>query len=100
MAMDMKQKQQGQQQQAALNASNRNVFAEKKLSPKELERKLGQQYSQILKDTKQDSPIYRDCVEVIHTALDMMEYYNRVALNMKGLKTGIKKVTAFQGSLS
>lgn len=54
-----------------------------KMSAKEVERRLGLQYAQTLKDNAQFISVYRDCEEVISGSLDLLERYNRVAMAMK-----------------
>lgn len=54
-----------------------------KISAKELERKLGLQYSQVLKENRSEVPLYRDCKEAIDASLGIMEYYNRIAMAMQ-----------------
>jgi hypothetical protein len=59
-----------------------------KMSAKELERKLGLQYSQVLKESRSEVPLYRDCKEAIDASLGIMEYYNRIAVAMQNTRTG------------
>lgn len=59
-----------------------------KLSAKELERKLGLQYAQVLKESR--SEVYRDCKEAIDASLGIMEYYNRIAMAMQVNKTNVR----------
>jgi hypothetical protein len=66
------------------------VAKEQKLSAKELERKLGLQYSQVLKESRSEVPLYRDCKEAIEASLGIMEYYNRIAMVIKGNKENIR----------
>lgn len=61
-----------------------------KLSAKELERKLGLQYSQVLKENHSQVPLYKDCKEAIDASLGIMEYYNRIAMAMQGGKTNAR----------
>ncbi len=48
-----------------------------------IERQLGMQYAQLLKDTKQNPAVYNDCKEVIQASLSVMEHYNRLAMALK-----------------
>lgn len=57
----------------------------KKMSTQELERRLGQQYAQVLRDTRHTG-VYQDCEEVIHTSLGIMEYYNRISMALHNRK--------------
>ena len=55
----------------------------KKMPAKEMERRLGMQYAQLLKDTPQNSTVHRECQEVIEASLSVMEHYNRISLAIK-----------------
>lgn len=61
----------------------------KKLSVQELERKLGQQYAQLLKESRVDASVYKDCKEAIDASLGIMEYYNRIALNLRNASRAV-----------
>jgi hypothetical protein len=54
-----------------------------KMSAKEVERKLGLQYAQTLKDNAQFVSVHKDCEEVIQGSLDLLERYNKIAMAMK-----------------
>jgi hypothetical protein len=54
-----------------------------KMHPKEMERRLGMQYAQLLKDTPQNTTVHRECQEVIEASLNIMEHYNRISLAIK-----------------
>lgn len=60
----------------------------KKLTPKELERQLGMQYAQWVKENPQTASIYRDCQEVIQTSLAFMEHYNKAYLTIRNGLSG------------
>jgi hypothetical protein len=50
---------------------------------RDIERRLGQQYAQLLKESKHNQSVYSDCKEVIQASLSFMEHYNRLALALK-----------------
>ena len=50
---------------------------------KEIERKLGLQYAEMLKENPHAQDVYRDCQAVIENSLQVMEHYNRIAITMK-----------------
>ena len=54
-----------------------------KVSSRDLERKLGQQYATLLKEARLEAPLYRDCEDAIHASLSIMEYYNRITVSRK-----------------
>lgn len=54
-----------------------------KMPPKEIERRLGMQYAQLLKDTPNNAAIHRECQEVIQASLTVMEHYNRISMAIK-----------------
>jgi hypothetical protein len=58
------------------------------MSTQEVEKKLGQQYAMALKENPQFISVYRDCEDVIHGALTMMEHYNKIAMAMKNKDFG------------
>ena len=47
-----------------------------------MERILGQQYAQMVKDNR-GSEAYQDCQEVIQAGMDMLDKYNRIALQIQ-----------------
>lgn len=51
--------------------------------PRDIERQLGQQYAQLLKENGKNTSVYNDCKEVIEASLSVMEHYNRLALALK-----------------
>jgi hypothetical protein len=67
----------------------------KKMPAKEMERRLGLQYAQLLKDTPASSTVYRDCQEVIEASLTVMEHYNRISLALKSKLPGKKTAGVF-----
>jgi len=66
-----------------------------KMSTKEIERRLGLQYAQVLKENASTASVYRDCEEVIQGALTLLDHYNRVAVAMKSKTTGKKLAGMF-----
>ncbi|HEY9745880.1 MAG TPA: hypothetical protein V6C99_06645 [Oculatellaceae cyanobacterium] len=56
------------------------------MSTKELERRLGLQYAQVLKESPAQAHLRQDCKEAIDASLRIMEYYNRIALSMQNVK--------------
>lgn len=61
-----------------------NQPQQQKLPPaKEIEKRLGVQYAQLLKDTPQAAAVYKDCQQVIETSLNIMEHYNKISLAIK-----------------
>ena len=48
----------------------------------EIEQYLGMMYAETLKDNKDAMEIYKDCEEVIHGSLDLLQRYNKIRLNM------------------
>jgi hypothetical protein len=56
------------------------------ISTKEVERRLGEQYAQALKDNPQFTDVYKDCEGVIHSTLSVMEHYNRVTLAIQSME--------------
>ncbi len=49
----------------------------------EVQRVLGMQYAESLKENKEVQGIYKDCEEVIHGSLGLLEHYNKVRLMMQ-----------------
>ncbi|HWU43681.1 MAG TPA: hypothetical protein VN132_09595 [Bdellovibrio sp.] len=54
-----------------------------KKNPRDIERALGQQYAQLLKESPASSSVYNDCKEVIQASLGVMEHYNRLSLALQ-----------------
>ncbi len=54
----------------------------KSMSNRDIERMLGQQYAQMVRDTSHGGA-YQDCQEVIRAGMDMLDKYNRIALQLK-----------------
>ena len=52
------------------------------MSNLEVQKVLGEQYAQTLKDNR-DLSAYKDCKEVIEASMAVMEHYNRIALQLK-----------------
>ncbi len=65
----------------------------RRMSPREVERRLGQQYAQTLKDNLQFASTYRDCEDVIQTSLNLMEHYNKVTIALRN-RTSSRQATA------
>ncbi len=68
---------------------------QQKLPAKEIEKRLGVQYAQLLKDTPQASAVYKDCQQVIETSLNIMEHYNKISLAIKRKLPAKKSSNAF-----
>lgn len=58
------------------------------MSNREIEKYLGQQYTQMLVENKETAQIYRDCEEVIQGSMDLLDKYNRIALTIKSKRFG------------
>jgi hypothetical protein len=56
---------------------------QQKLPAKEIERRLGLQYAQHLKENPQTASVYKDYQEAIQTTLTFMEHYNKISLAIK-----------------
>jgi hypothetical protein len=54
-----------------------------RMSPQEVERRLGEQYANALKENPQFASVYKDCKDVIEASLSVMDHYNRMALNIQ-----------------
>ena len=54
-----------------------------KMSQKEVERRLGLQYAQTLKDNAAHMALRKDCEDVIQGSMDLLDRYNRIAVAMK-----------------
>jgi hypothetical protein len=54
-----------------------------KLSPREVERLLGEQYAEVLARNAQTQAINQECKEVINTSLALMEHASRVSLTLR-----------------
>lgn len=54
-----------------------------KMSNRDIERVLGMQYSQMVRDNKELTSIYKDCKDVINGSLDLLDKYNRMNLVLK-----------------
>lgn len=80
--------QQQQQQQQPQRRRVQPPQPQKKLSSQEIERKLGQQYAQALKESPQLASIYRDCEEVIQGSLNLLEHYNKISMALRSGKAG------------
>jgi hypothetical protein len=52
------------------------------MTNEEIQSFLGQQYADTLKENKDTAGIYRDCEDVIHGSLALLERYNKVRLAM------------------
>jgi len=59
----------------------------KSMSNREIERLLGQQYAQMVKDTK-TAEVIQDCEDIMRTGMDMLDKYNRIALQIKNKNFG------------
>ena len=66
-----------------------------RMSDKEIARRLGLQYAQVLKDTPANPAVYQDCKEVIHASLQVMDHYNRIAIAIKSKLPGGKTAEVF-----
>lgn len=55
----------------------------KKMDNREIERILGQQYAQLLKENR-DTSLYRDSQEVVKGSLDLLEHYNKISMLIRG----------------
>lgn len=62
---------------------------------RDIERRLGQQYAQLLKESKQNQSVYNDCKEVIQASLSIMEHYNRLALALQNKRLAQATANAF-----
>ncbi|WMU93335.1 hypothetical protein EMOOHJMP_00141 [Microcystis phage MaAM05] len=51
---------------------------------REIERRLGEAYAEMLRQNPHADNPYRDCKEVIQSSLGVLDHYNRIALAMKG----------------
>lgn len=51
---------------------------------REIERRLGEAYAEMLRQNPHAENPYKDCKEVIQSSLGVLEHYNRIALAMKG----------------
>jgi hypothetical protein len=51
-----------------------------KMSAKDVDKYLGQQYAKTLKESGSVTSIYRDCEEVIQGSLSLLERYNKVTM--------------------
>ncbi|MCE3235350.1 MAG: hypothetical protein K0Q50_1530 [Vampirovibrio sp.] len=66
-----------------------------KMPAKEIEKRLGLQYAQLLKESPQTAAIYKDCQEVIHTSLSIMEHYNKISMAIKTRVPARRSANAF-----
>jgi hypothetical protein len=64
-------------------------------NPQDIERRLGQQYAQVLKENAQFRAVYKDCQDVIETSLNLLDHYNRVAMAIKSRPAGRKLAGMF-----
>lgn len=55
----------------------------KGMTNREIESLLGRQYAETLERNKDVADIYRDCEDVIHGSLQLLERYNRIRLSMR-----------------
>jgi len=66
---------------------------------RDVERRLGQQYAQMLKECSHNPSVYADCKDVINASLNVMEHYNRLSLAIKQKMTKPQeKASAFFAS--
>lgn len=66
-----------------------------KMPAKEMERRLGIQYAQLLKESPQTAAIYKDYQEAIHASLNVMEHYNKISLALKSKLPTKRSANAF-----
>lgn len=66
-----------------------------KMPAKEIEKRLGLQYAQLLKESPQTAAIYKDCQEVIQTSLSIMEHYNKISMALKTRVPARRSFNAF-----
>ncbi len=61
---------------------------------REIERRLGEAYAELLRQNPNAENPYRDCKEVIQSSLGVLDHYNRIALAMKGAFSPKRRVFA------
>ncbi len=61
------------------------------LSPKEIERMLGEQYADVLQRNPNAQAVAKDCKEVIDASLAAMEHYNKMAMALRNMTTGLRR---------
>jgi len=63
---------------------------------RDIEKRLGQQYAQLLKESTHNPAVYSDCKEVIQASLSFMEHYNRLSLAIQNkIPSKAARATAF-----
>jgi hypothetical protein len=71
---------------------------------RDVEKKLGQQYAQLLKESAKNPTVYQDCKEVIQISLSIMEHYNRLGLMLNDMvnqkSPSFARAEVFSGALS
>lgn len=61
------------------------------MSPKEIEQMLGQQYAEVLQNNPNAQAVYKDCRQVLDTAMAGLEHYNKMMLSLKNITTVRRK---------